>query len=78
MQFITIIAALLATAAASAIPSLESRQLEARQMPMACPAGLMSSPNCCATVILGVIGLDCTVGTISHHTYYLYSLHFVY
>ncbi|OAQ71310.1 fungal hydrophobin domain-containing protein [Pochonia chlamydosporia 170] len=27
----------------------------------ACPGGLYSLPRCCATFVLGVIGLDCTV-----------------
>lgn len=59
MQFIAISAAFLATATASVIPA----NLEARQVPLVCPPGLMSSPNCCSAVILGVLGLDCYVGT---------------
>ncbi|KAL6893292.1 hydrophobin [Trichoderma evansii] len=29
--------------------------------PSICPSGLYSNPQCCATVVLGVVGLDCHV-----------------
>ncbi|CEJ80749.1 hypothetical protein VHEMI00915 [[Torrubiella] hemipterigena] len=68
MQFFTIVAAFAATAAASAIPNTVPKgesapnTLEARQMPpMACLPGLMGTPNCCATVVLGLVGLNCDV-----------------
>lgn len=68
MQFFTIIAAFAATAAASAIPNTVPKAefapntLEARQLPpMACLPGLMGTPNCCATVVLGLVGLNCDV-----------------
>ncbi|RFU79287.1 hydrophobin [Trichoderma arundinaceum] len=28
-----------------------------------CPAGLFSNPQCCSTVVLGIVGLDCATPT---------------
>ncbi|KAM0254924.1 hypothetical protein ACHAQJ_006297 [Trichoderma viride] len=32
-----------------------------------CPPGLFSNPQCCATQVLGIIGLDCSVPNKTPH-----------
>jgi hypothetical protein len=32
-----------------------------------CPAGLYSNPQCCATDVLGAVGLNCAVRKYSHY-----------
>ncbi|KAL6882389.1 hydrophobin [Trichoderma longibrachiatum] len=53
MKFFAI-AALFAAAAVA-------QPLEDRSGGTACPPGLFSNPQCCATQLLGIIGLDCKV-----------------
>ncbi|KAM3484484.1 hypothetical protein MY8738_002173 [Beauveria namnaoensis] len=42
-------------ASALAVPT----ELAPRTGSFSCPAGLYSNPQCCATLVLGIIGLDC-------------------
>ncbi|KAH0497304.1 hypothetical protein TgHK011_004619 [Trichoderma gracile] len=53
MKFFAI-AALFAAAAVA-------QPIEDRSNAAVCPGGLFSNPQCCATQVLGLIGLDCKV-----------------
>ncbi|KAK6992942.1 fungal hydrophobin-domain-containing protein [Favolaschia claudopus] len=56
MQFFALVTAALLTLAAAT--PLDTRGGKEPEVPL-CPAGLFSVAQCCATNVLGILGLDC-------------------
>lgn len=67
MQFTVLIATLFAAAAVASPVEVVDLEARTKTPPAydACPDGLYSNPQCCATDVLGVADLDCGNGESS-------------